>query len=676
MKQFLHKTLWACIVLLLTTTTFAATESEPNDTKATADDAPLTATNTGSADNGGDQDWWKVTITGNGTLTITTTPTISSEFLWCYLYDNDGTTLLSSGYSTTTFNESRVDLAAGTYYIKFICFYSTDSTGYDFTATYTAPSVPEDDEPNGSYLTANVIGLNDSTTGHVGYYYNLQRDTVDWYTITTTQDGPFYIYLESLNSEFTWAYLYDSDGSTLLASGYSTSAFSINRQDLAAGTYYVRVNTFYSYDYSPYKIRNESISVGLDNDAEPNDDVASAVVISPNSTNEGHIGYYNSGVRDVYDWYETTIPADGNLTLSLTGSVAGKYTWIYLYDSDGSTILQSSYSLSTFSISRDDLAQGTYYVRINEFYTGSEYTGYTLTSTFTTIGESNDLEPNNTTETATPLQTNTTVEGHIGYYNSGARDEYDFYALTIASAGDLTFSVDAIRDVYIYCRLYEDDGTTLLGGSYSYGSYTFTETDLPAGNYIVKVNCFYLGSEYTPYTLTNTYCPDAITIIAEGETTFCDGESVLLYTEDHHLSYLWSDGSTTETNAVTLSGDYSLTIDNGSGCVRTSNTINAESTPLPVAIIDADGPTAFCDGGSVTLSVPAGPDSYLWSTGETTPTITVSSTGDYSVQLFKNTCTAISDPIAITVNTNPTPTISADGSTTFCDGGDVTLTSS
>ncbi|MBC8048400.1 MAG: T9SS type A sorting domain-containing protein, partial [Fimbriimonadaceae bacterium] len=115
-------------------------------------------------------------------------------------------------------------------------------------------------------------------------------------------------------------------------------------------------------------------------------------------------------------------------------------------------------------------------------------------------------------------------------------------------------------------------------------------------------------------------------------------------------------------------------IDNGGGCVRTSNTINAESTPLPIAIIDADGPTEFCDGGDVTLSVDVVVDSYLWSNGATTPTITVSETGNYSVQLFKNSCTAISDPVAITVNENPSVTISASGLTTFCDGGSVILT--
>ncbi len=186
----------------------------------------------------------------------------------------------------------------------------------------------------------------------------------------------------------------------------------------------MRVKTFYSYDYTPYTIRNESISVGVANDDEPNDVYASAVTFPLNSSTEGHVGYYNSGERDVYDWYKITTTQDGNLTLTLEQTLA-QYTWIYLYDSDGSTLLESGYSLDTFSISRNDLAAGTYYVRINMFYTSSGYTGYTLTNTLTTPAQANDNEPNDVYTTANAFQTNSSTEGHVGYYNSGARDVYD-----------------------------------------------------------------------------------------------------------------------------------------------------------------------------------------------------------------------------------------------------------
>ena len=51
--------------------------------------------------------------------------------------------------------------------------------------------------------------------------------------------------------------------------------------------------------------------------------------------------------------------------------------------------------------------------------------------------------------------------------------------------------------------------------------------------------------------------------------------------------------------------------------------------------ITPDGPTEFCSGGSVNLNAGIH-DSYLWSTGDTTQSITVASSGNYSVSVSDN----------------------------------------
>ncbi|MBK9418905.1 MAG: hypothetical protein IPN62_16895, partial [Flavobacteriales bacterium] len=68
----------------------------------------------------------------------------------------------------------------------------------------------------------------------------------------------------------------------------------------------------------------------------------------------------------------------------------------------------------------------------------------------------------------------------------------------------------------------------------------------------------------------------------------------------------------------------------------------------------------------------------VWSTGATTQSITVSTSGTYSVTVTNgNGCSATSAGTTVTVNPNPaTPTITAGGPLTFCAGGNVTLTSS
>jgi ELWxxDGT repeat protein len=164
-------------------------------------------------------------------------------------------------------------------------------------------------------------------------------------------------------------------------------------------------------------------------------------------------------------------------------------------------------------------------------------------------------------------------------------------------------------------------------------------------------------------------------IAADGPTTFCAGGSVTL-TATAGSSYLWSNGATTQSITATTSGSYSVTVTNAGGCsaasAATSVTVNAN----PAATITASGPTAFCDGGSVTLTATAA-SSYLWSNGATTQSIAVTASGSYSVTTTNASgCGATSAATSVTVNANPTATITASGPTTFCAGGNVTLTAS
>ena len=168
-------------------------------------------------------------------------------------------------------------------------------------------------------------------------------------------------------------------------------------------------------------------------------------------------------------------------------------------------------------------------------------------------------------------------------------------------------------------------------------------------------------------------------ITASGPTTFCLGGSVLL-NSSAGSSYLWSNGATTQSNNVSAAGSYTVKVTNASGCpsaasVATIVTVNAlPATPT----ISASGPITFCSGGSVTLTSSPG-STYLWSTGATTHSINVTSSGSYTVRVTNsNGCQSTSSAAtAVTVIGLPgKPAITAGGPTTFCSGGSVTLTSS
>jgi hypothetical protein len=118
----------------------------------------------------------------------------------------------------------------------------------------------------------------------------------------------------------------------------------------------------------------------------------------------------------------------------------------------------------------------------------------------------------------------------------------------------------------------------------------------------------------------------------------------------------------------------SYTTNGVNGCTTTTTTTLAVAA-IPVATITASGSTAICQGASVTLTAsPAA--SYLWNNNATTQSITVSSTGSYTVEVINATgcASAISAPTTVTVNALPIAAIAANGSTVFCQGGSVGLT--
>src|ERR1017187_10995617 len=59
-------------------------------------------------------------------------------------------------------------------------------------------------------------------------------------------------------------------------------------------------------------------------------------------------------------------------------------------------------------------------------------------------------------------------------------------------------------------------------------------------------------------------------IIPNGSTSICQGSNVTLSTDSAYVSYLWSDGETTQSIYVTTAGSYSVYVTDGAGCTGTS----------------------------------------------------------------------------------------------------------
>jgi len=112
-------------------------------------------------------------------------------------------------------------------------------------------------------------------------------------------------------------------------------------------------------------------------------------------------------------------------------------------------------------------------------------------------------------------------------------------------------------------------------------------------------------------------------------------------------TYIWDDGSTNQTRTISESGTYYVTVTNEYGCV-TSDTTQKELLLSPFVNLGPD--TTICDG--VTLTLDAGDQgvAYYWSTGATTPTITVEFAGTYVVIVTNEQNCTVADTIIVTMN--------------------------
>jgi parallel beta-helix repeat protein len=93
----------------------------------------------------------------------------------------------------------------------------------------------------------------------------------------------------------------------------------------------------------------------------------------------------------------------------------------------------------------------------------------------------------------------------------------------------------------------------------------------------------------------------------------------------------------------------------------------------PSSTISYTGSLILCEGNAIVLTASEG-ISYLWSTGETSKTITVNKAGDYSVTVTTlNGCSSSSTNVSIKTIALPQVSLSVDGSTSFVQGSTVKI---
>jgi large repetitive protein len=137
-------------------------------------------------------------------------------------------------------------------------------------------------------------------------------------------------------------------------------------------------------------------------------------------------------------------------------------------------------------------------------------------------------------------------------------------------------------------------------------------------------------------------------------------------------TFNWSNSAATASTTVTPANTttYTVTITDSNTCQKTDNVV---ITVNPVAAATITGATAFCASKNTTLTA-NGTGTYAWSNGLTTPAITVTTAGTFTVTITdSNGCLATASKTT-TINANPLPTIT--GPAVFCAGTPTNLTAS
>jgi len=117
----------------------------------------------------------------------------------------------------------------------------------------------------------------------------------------------------------------------------------------------------------------------------------------------------------------------------------------------------------------------------------------------------------------------------------------------------------------------------------------------------------------------------------DNEYSFCINDSLQISLDDSlGYTYLWSDGNTNAFNIFYSEQTIFVSVFDSIGCSLTDSAIITQREP-PALNINND--TTLCRNKSLLLynSYITAIDSYLWNTGETTSTITVSDTGIYTL---------------------------------------------
>jgi gliding motility-associated-like protein len=178
------------------------------------------------------------------------------------------------------------------------------------------------------------------------------------------------------------------------------------------------------------------------------------------------------------------------------------------------------------------------------------------------------------------------------------------------------------------------NGTNQLSGLTSYVWNNATTSPILSisspGLYIIQATNIHTCTATDSIVITN-YPIQPLNL--GSDVNYCLGESPLTFdagAQHAFVSYLWSDGSTSNTFTTSDFGTYYVTALDANACFST-DTVVVQPNYTYTTLFNSTDTTIFL-GASITITAPAG-TSYIWETNETTSSINITPTENTSTSV-------------------------------------------
>ena len=159
------------------------------------------------------------------------------------------------------------------------------------------------------------------------------------------------------------------------------------------------------------------------------------------------------------------------------------------------------------------------------------------------------------------------------------------------------------------------------------------------------------------------------------DTTACNGSTLTLNAGPGMASYIWSTGATTQSITVSTANTYAVSVTSLRGCTGSDSVVvSTFNTPNP-NLRSESGELVVCINDTLQLLVDPVFSQYLWSTGETTSAIDITTGGNYSVSVTDaNGCSLLrSVSVTFAPFPAPNPVITPPGPLGMCENTSLIL---